>query len=122
SSGAQSAISTSATKAQRPITAPRLRLKCRQKSRSTSRVAERAERSIVAVTLSVMPVLADPSMVPDARVDEAVEKVDDQVDDHDHARDQQQPALHSRIVAAEDGIDHPLADSGPGEDRLGQDG
>ena len=32
------------------------------------------------------------------------------------------PALHHDIVALEDGIDHPLADAGPGEDRFGEDG
>jgi hypothetical protein len=59
--------------------------------------------------------------MPDPGVHQPVEQVDDQVHDHHDQRDQEQPALHGRIVAAEDGIDHPLADARPGEDGLGQD-
>ena len=40
----------------------------------------------------------------------------------DDQRDQQQPALHHDVVALGDRIDHPFADAGPREDRLGEDG
>ena len=63
----------------------------------------------------------DAQRMPNARVDHAVEHVDDQVDRDDDRRDQQDAALHDRIVARLHAVNQPVADAGPGKDRLGQD-
>ena len=47
------------------------------------------------------------------RVDHAVEHVYQQVNQNDHAGDQQYPALHHRVVAALQRIDQPAAQSRP---------
>ena len=49
--------------------------------------------------------------MPDARVDEAVGEVDQQVHGHDHDAEQQGPALEHRVVAAEDGLNQPFANN-----------
>src|SRR5690348_5556362 len=59
--------------------------------------------------------------VPDARIDESVEHVDEDVDGHDGGAEQQHATLQHRIVPATDRLVEPLADAGPGEDRLRQD-
>ncbi len=42
-------------------------------------------------------------------IDQTVEHIDRQIDQHHDQRDQQQTALHHRIIASEDAIDHPFA-------------
>src|SRR5713226_7261822 len=58
----------------------------------------------------------------DARVDDAVEEVDDEIDRHHHDAEQQGATLEDRVVTPEDPLDEPFADAGPGKDRLCQDG
>ena len=43
-----------------------------------------------------------------------------QVDDHEDDGEEEDPALDHRVVAVEDRLEHPAADPGPLEDRLGQ--
>ena len=61
------------------------------------------------------------SGVPDARVDQAVSQIDQQIDRHHDRADQQRAALQHRIIAAVDALDQPFADARPGENRFGQD-
>src|SRR5580765_2271279 len=62
------------------------------------------------------------SVIADARIEDRVEEVHGEVDDHEGRRDEQYPALHQRIVARLDGAHHHGPEPGPGEDRLRQDG
>src|SRR5262245_66487972 len=55
------------------------------------------------------------SGVPDARIDQPVGQLDQQVDGHDDGADQQCAALEDRIVAAVNRLDQPLADARPGK-------
>src|SRR6478672_11195816 len=50
------------------------------------------------------------SGMPDARVDDTVEHVDDEVDRDDDGRNQQDAALHDRVVARLHAVDEPVAD------------
>src|SRR5262245_6144041 len=59
--------------------------------------------------------------VADAGVEEDIEDVDEEVQQHVDARDDQDDALDHRIVAPHDGIDGEAADAGKGEDALGHD-
>ena len=68
------------------------------------------------------PASATSAGMADPRIDEAVDEVDQQIDEDDDRRDEQHAALQRRIVAAEDRLDEPGADAGPGEDVLRQHG
>src|SRR5215472_472446 len=58
----------------------------------------------------------------DARIEEAIDQVDAEVDhDEEHGRDER-GALHDRVVAVVDRLDREAADARPGEHRLGHDG
>ena len=51
----------------------------------------------------------------------AIEEVDEQVAQDEADGDQQHDALHQRVVAREDRVDHQAADAGQREDVLGDD-
>lgn len=51
--------------------------------------------------------------MPDTRVHHAVQQVDQQVDENNHRRHQQHPALHHRIVAALQRVNQPAAKARP---------
>src|SRR6476660_10156666 len=53
-----------------------------------------------------------------SRVEQRIERVDDEVHDHVRERDDQDDALHHEVVLAEDGIDDGLADARDREDVL----
>src|SRR5262245_39655842 len=108
SSGANSATRQMMTTMTRPITAPRFSRKDRQNS---SRGPGAARRGGLRATSAGM---ADP------RVDDAVEHVDQQIEEDDNAGNQQDAALKCGIVAPADRFDEPVADARPGKDRLGE--
>src|SRR5437764_792702 len=56
----------------------------------------------------------------DARVDEAVERVNEEIGEDDEARDQHDAALERGIVAPADRLDEPVAHPRPREDGFGQ--
>src|SRR5436309_914438 len=62
------------------------------------------------------------SAVANARVQQAIEKIDKEIHAHDQRGDQQHAALQSRIVAAADRFDQPFADARPGKDGFSKDG
>src|SRR5712692_1883895 len=62
------------------------------------------------------------SVIADARVENGVEEIDDEVDEHEGRGDEEHAALDERIVARLDGAHHHGAEPRPGEDRLRQDG
>src|SRR4029450_13608747 len=64
---------------------------------------------------------SDVSRVSNLRVDDRVGDVHDQVDEHEHEGEEQNPALEHRVVAVEDGVSQPGPHSRPREDGLGQD-
>ncbi len=57
----------------------------------------------------------------DPRVEPPVQHVDDQVERHIGDRDEENAALHQRIVAERDRLDQQTTDPRPREDRLGDD-
>src|SRR5882762_223329 len=59
--------------------------------------------------------------VADARVEQPVRKIDQQVDQHVHAGEQQDYALNDRVIAPQNRIDRKPADAGNREHRLGDD-
>src|SRR3954447_15192404 len=117
-SGANSAISTSATIIVRPITAERWRKKarivCRQRL-SGGRVRVR-DAGPVAVVIAISVC----SLKSNAWIEERVGKVDQQIDGDIAEGNHQGEALDDRIIARRDRlIQHP-ADAGQTKDRLGQ--
>src|SRR5262245_26291099 len=91
-----------------PTTAPRFSRNDRQKARRGPGGAAVGASAIASTAM------ANP------RIDQAVEKIDHQIDDNDDARDQHDAALEGGIVAPPDRFDQPLPDAGPGEDRFGK--
>ena len=51
--------------------------------------------------------------MPDTRVHHAVQQVDQQVDEDNHRRHQQHPALHHRIIATLQRVDQPATSRVP---------
>src|SRR6478672_8197185 len=107
---AVAASTTSAMMSTMPISAPRLREYEFQNSRSGEGGTGAAEGG--RTTSSAMAY---------ARVDHAVEEVDQQVDHDDDGRHQQDSALHDRVVARLHAVHQPVTNAGPGKDRLGED-
>src|SRR4029450_13403635 len=60
--------------------------------------------------------VSDVSRVSNLRVDDRVGDVHDQVDEHEHEGEEQNPALEHRVVAVEDGVSQPGPHSRPRED------
>src|SRR5450755_798059 len=106
---ANTASRMSATTSARPISAPRLCEYACQNSRHA--LASRAGGLRSAITASCMP---------DPGIDDAVEQIDDQIDADHNRGDEQDAALHHRVVARLDTVDQPVADAGPREDGLGE--
>ena len=112
STSASTAHSSTTIKKASPPTAPLFDEKPCQNSRQGD-TGSAAVWSPVAVAGAITAVIGRRSSVADARVDPAVQHVDDQVH-HDHQRGgDQDAALHHRIVAPADRIDQPLADTRP---------
>src|SRR6516165_9621759 len=106
---AKIAISTSAMQSPSPISAPRLCAYARQNSLSGPTGAGSS------VAMGATSGMANP------RVDDAVDRVDQEVHrDHDGG-DEQNAALHDRVVPRLHPVDQPVADAGPREDGFGQD-
>src|SRR5579862_4092850 len=65
---------------------------------------------------------APPSIsVPDARVEERIAQIDQEVDQHIGGREYEDDALDDRVVAPEDGVDREAPEPGDGKHRLGDD-
>ncbi len=94
--------------------APGLRQQPRARRRSRDRPS--APRATSSLRLE----LGDAHETPDPRVDDRVRDVDEQVDEHEHDRDEEDAALEHRVVAVEDRVLQPRPDARPGEDRLGE--
>src|SRR5262249_8064624 len=62
------------------------------------------------------------SLIPDPRVEVAVEEINPEVDEGEGQGDDQDAALDQREVAGQDPLDHEGAHPRPREDRLGQHG
>src|SRR6185312_3197216 len=61
------------------------------------------------------------SAMADPRIDDAIEEVDDEVDADHQCGDEQDAALHYRVVARLHAVYQPVADARPRENRLGED-
>src|SRR6266404_931805 len=61
------------------------------------------------------------SAIADGRIDDRVEHVDDQIDQHEFEREQQDESLNNRIVAHVDRVDEKPAHSRPIEDDFDDD-
>src|SRR5512137_687333 len=64
------------------------------------------------------PVPTAPLLSPDARVEDAIGKIHQEVEDHEDRRREEDARLHHRVVPIEDGLDRQPTDPRPGEDRL----
>src|SRR5215212_5855880 len=62
------------------------------------------------------------STLSDARVEDAVHDIHQQVDEDVHQRDDQHDTLNQRVVAPSDRLNQEAADAGDVEDLLGDDG
>src|SRR5882724_5392427 len=111
---ARIASSTMMSTTARPISAPRFSMNASQNARSS-----RGGAPAVPATAASAGSCASATMA-DARIDDAVKHVDDQVDENDERGDQHHAALQGRIVASRDALDQPFSDAGPGEDGLGE--
>src|SRR6266849_4746873 len=63
----------------------------------------------------------DAFSVPDARVEQRIAQIDQQIDQHIGGRENQDDALDDRVVAAQDGIDREPSEAGYRKHRLGND-
>src|SRR5688500_11919480 len=79
-------------------------------ARSTRAVRLCARTVPTAIVAIVLP------RQPDARVDDGVEHVDDQVDADDHEPGHDHDPLHERKIALEDSLEEQAADARPRED------
>src|SRR3954464_5091288 len=116
-SGAKIAMKMNAPTNRKPICAPVFRRTRRHASRHRplgwSKTSSADSSSATLIRAS--------SRVPDPGVDHAVEQVDDEVHEHEDDREEEDAALEHGIVAVEDRLREPGTDSGPREDRLGED-
>src|SRR5215813_15399175 len=58
--------------------------------------------------------------IPDARIDQPVEQINQQIDSHYSGPDEQRASLQNRVIATIDGLDQPFADARPRKNRLGK--
>src|SRR6266545_6523681 len=126
STSANTAVPMYTTTSARPMTAPRFLLSRRQAARSAE--ARPAAMAIAGAASASSPAVSgtdasrtDTASVPDARIDQRVGEVDDQVYEQEGNRDQQDAALDHRIVAGEDRVHHEPSDAWQGEHRLDED-
>jgi hypothetical protein len=56
----------------------------------------------------------------DPRIDQAIEKIDDEVHQNDNTGDEHDAALQGGIIAPPNGFNQPFADARPGENRFGE--
>src|SRR6202044_1023793 len=114
---AVSARRTMIAKMAGPMTAPRFSRHAAQNEASGEGCARTpaASSPIGLVSAATSAAMADPG------IDDAVDEIYDQIDEDDDGGDEQNAALQRRIIASADGIDEPMADPWPGEDRLRQD-
>src|SRR5665647_1838639 len=75
--------------------------------------------SRVVIEVTMKPFCLSPS--PSARIDNRVQKVDDQVRTENRECDDQEDALHERIVVVLDGVQESRSDTGIGKDLFGHD-
>src|ERR1700689_3064411 len=113
---AVSARRTMTPKTARPNTAPLFSRNAAQNDASGEGCARTAAASspIDLVSAATSAAMAFPG------IDDAVDEIYDQIDEDDDRGDEQNAALQRRIIAPADGIDEPMADPWPGEDRLRQ--
>src|SRR5262245_45970420 len=120
SSGAKMAMNTRNPRMPRPTRAERLRKVSRMASRHRPRSRRPGAASTTWVSLSGISSMAM-SAHPDLGVEDAVEDVGQQVDDHEgHGHHQREP-LDDEVVPPGDGVEQRLAHAGDVEDRLGED-
>src|SRR6266545_3168569 len=110
-SGAKSALRQSSAAANAPTSSLLLRVKGRQSRRARAAGPGRS-------TAGCSAAISAPRTVLDARVNQAVEQVHDEIDQHEQRRDQEYDRLHDRVIAARDRVQGEGADPGPGEDLL----
>src|SRR5215470_10836586 len=108
---------TATTSATSTTTAPRGARRVRAAWRSTSQRRSRAGEAVVARARA-----AAGSAISDPRIDPAIEEIHEQVAQDEADGDEQDHALHERVVAREDGVDHEAPDSRKSEDVLRDDG
>src|SRR5258708_30284996 len=117
-SGARIATATKNSTTKAPTMAPR-RLTRRRKARRQGGDSGAA----MAVVSGETAVMASSSRSgAQARVDEEISEVGEQVQEDIRRRGEQDDALDHGVVAVEHGIDDELAEAGNGEDLLGQHG
>src|SRR5690606_10026779 len=76
-----------------------------------------------ALTIAAVPPVVSPaSVIADPRIDEGVDQVDGQVDEHEGHGDDEDAGLDYRVVVAVDRLGQQPPDAWPGEDRFGDDG
>src|ERR1700735_1219406 len=66
------------------------------------------------------PVSATSAAMADPGIDDSIDEIDDQIDEDDDGGDEQNAALKRWIVAPADGINQPMTDARPREDRFRQ--
>src|SRR5664280_2726686 len=112
---AKMAISAIAEMTTRPMNAPRFSRKAAQNAASGVGWARTsAASSLDRAGTATLAAMTDP------RIDRAIDQVDDKVDADHHRRNQHHAALQGWVVAPADRFDQPMANPGPGKDRLGQ--
>src|ERR687895_173918 len=112
--GAKIAVSTKIATSANPTIAPGLRTRRCQASRQ-SPLGASSWISLLSSSATYT------SAHPDARVEEGVRDVDEQVHEHEDDRDEKDSALENRVVAVLDRLREPRAHAGDREDGLGED-
>src|SRR5690349_12985662 len=94
SSGASTAAAPSTTTSARPKSA----LPLRRNMRTASARLDRPRAAAPGVSVVPAPLTRIALLIADARIEDRVEQIDDQVHHHEGGGDQQHPALHQRVV------------------------
>src|SRR3989338_5614341 len=112
--------------------APKMSRESTSRPRASAKIAASATVTRIAVGTSGNPsirkgaarrqarvrVAARLPFIPDPRVDDGVQDVHQEVDDHDHRPAEQDRRLHHREVAEGDALVEQAAHAGPGKHRL----
>src|SRR5947209_12154411 len=98
-------------------TAPSMAPRRLTRRRSARRQGAASGGAAVAVSIVVAVMTVSRAQ---ARVDEEIGEVGEQVEQDIRRRGEEHDALHHRVVAVEHGIDDELAEAGNGEDLLGE--
>src|SRR5204862_536837 len=105
----------------RGVAAPRALAACTNSNSRADGSNRDSDGPRSAATMATRTMAAPTLLIANPRIDQAVQKIGDQVHGDVRHSDEQDASLHERIVAKADRLNQQAADARPREDRLGDD-